>query len=284
MFIRSYEYIKPTTKYDDYIAIDGITREDYISEQFINMIDEITLDRSTAVLYSGGFSISQSESRDGTNTDSRFTGSIPFNDSSMILRESTAYCLHKWIGSMKNTQLVKYASINSNTCASSMYCIYEAEQLLSNGTVDEVIIIAEERTSFNTIRIFKEHRIPLMVGDGFALIRLTNQDFKNGSITNTLWSYQYNRNPFFTSSEGYDSIKSDASQYKVHGTGTPNNTLAESGIPSQIEYKSEVGHTQGASALLELCMAIDDEEVLDDICCMASGLGGFYGSCILNKR
>lgn len=284
MFIKSYEYIIPKEKHKDYTSIEGINREDYISDQYINMVGQIVLDRPTAILYAGGFSISQSESRDVSSVDNRFIGSIGYNKSTMVLRESTAYCMHKWIGSMKNNTLVRYASINSNTCASSMYSIYEAERLLRESHIDEVIIIAEERTSFNTLRIFKEHRIPLIVSDGLAIIRLTKEDFNKGSITDTKWSYQYNRNPFYTSQEGYSAVISEADFYKVHGTGTKSNDAAEENIPNKIIYKDKIGHTQGVSGLLELCIAVDDPSLSGSVCCVASGLGGFYGSCILNKR
>ena len=43
---------------------------------------------------------------------------------------------------------------------------------------------------------------------------------------------------------------------------------------------------QGASALVEICMLLDDENVSSDepILCVASGMGGFYGSCVLYKQ
>ena len=285
MYIDSYEYRTATIDCLDHLEIEGIDRESYAVGQFIELMPDITLSRNTAVLYAAGVGISQSESRTPANVKDRYRGTVDYNSSSMLIKEISAYNLHKWIGSMENNEYVVYANVNSNTCASSMHSIYEADRLLSSGACDEVIIIAEERTSFNTIRIFKEHGIPITVADGIAVIRLSN-DKSNLEITDTKWGYEYNRNPFGTTDSGYAKVDSDCNTVKVHGTYTANNNIAESTIYAGrdvIYYKSDIGHTQGVSALIELCMAIDDDNIKDKVLCVASGLGGFYGSCILNK-
>lgn len=283
MFIRDYFYLKPTIDCGDHIEIEGINREDYATPQFIEKAPKIVLDRPTAVLVAGGVGIHQSESRDVNSVKDRYIGSVPFNKSTRLVKEISAYSLHKWIGEMENNQFVEYANVNHNTCSSSMYSLYEAERLLSSGQVDEVIIIAEERTSFNTIRIFKEHGIPLIVSDGFAIVRL----WKDGGleITDTKWTYEWNRNPFGVTESGYLKVDGEADKVKPHGTGTNNNDSAEKVLfrgREVINYKKDIGHSQGASALLELCM-LADSEVEGDILCVASGLGNFYGSCVLHK-
>lgn len=286
MYIRKYSYIKPTVLCGDHYEIDGINRDDYAIDQFITMADKIVLDRSTAVLYAPGAGIGQSESRNPTQVNNRYIGSVPLKDGGPLIKELTAYHLHKWIGSMENNELVSYASVNSNTCASSMFAVYEAERLLRDNVVDEVIVITDERTSFNTIRIFKEHNVPLVVGDGLAIVRFVKEPV-GVEVTNTKWSYEWNRNPFGVTRTGYLKIDSVANVVNVHGTGTDNNETAELVLHAGREvvaYKKEIGHTQGASGLLEMCMVLDDDDVHGDILCVTSGLGGFYGSCVLHKR
>lgn len=289
MYVKDYKYIKPTVDCKDYMAIDGLSRDCIPTDWFRSKIGQIKLTQATAVLYVGGFGISQSCSTDVTTVNNMFRGSIEPPKSKMVLKESTAYGLHKWIDSMMNNNLVVYANINNDTCASSMNAIYEANRILREGIVKEVIIIAEERTSFNTLRIFKEHRIPIVCGDGFAMIRLTANKNDGTKITDTKWKYTYNTNPFKTTKIGYDKIDYDGKvdYVKLHGTGTPDNEEAESTLiyddRKEIRYKQEIGHTQGASALLEICMLLDDDNIKGKILCSAAGLGNFYGSCIVHK-
>lgn len=284
MQIRDYYYRKPTINCGDHLEIEGINREDYANAQYLEIAPEIVLDRPTAVLYAGGVGIQQSESRDVTSVSKRVRGTVDYQKSTMLIKEISAYALHKWVGHMQNNEHVVYANVNHNTCASSMFSLYEAERLLDSGEAEEVIIIAEERTSFNTIRIFKEHAIPLTVGDGFAIVRLWKEE--GVTISETKWKYEYNRNPFGATISGYAKVDGKADIVKPHGTNTGNNNAAEVELVKDREtvyYKKEIGHTQGASALLEVCMAIEDEEVKGRVLCVASGLGGFYGSCILEK-
>jgi len=287
MFILDYEYIKATNDLGDHLEVPGVTREDTITNCFLPNVSEIVLTQRTAVLYAGGFSIHQSETRDLPPTDYRYNGSISAGKSSMVIKESTVNSLHKWIGSMVNNELVNYATINSNTCASAMFSLFEAEMLLKSQMCDEVIIIAEERTSANTLRIFKEHRIDITCSDGFAVIRLT-RDKGTHEIVNTKWSYSYNTNPFRTTKEGYSAIDTtEVDNINPHGTGTESNNLAEADLlegRNVLAYKKDIGHSQGVSGLLELCMTIEDPKAIGDTLCVASGLGGFYGSCILRKH
>jgi len=288
MFIKNCEYLVPTLDNNDYIGIEGLSREGYTTPEFIARIPAPKLTKTTAVLFTGGFSGHQSESRDVTNVNPRYIGSVNHQPSGRLVKESTAYSLHRWVGEMENNELVVYASINSNTCASSMFALYEAERLLKEGVCEEVIIIAEERTSFNTLRIFKEHRIPLTCGDAFAMVTLTLEPTSN-EVTDTKWHYSYDRNPFQTTGKAYAHVDTDKAidNVKPHGTRTPSNNQAEEELVKDrkaVYYKDTTGHTQGASALLEICMTLDDPEVLGSTLCVASGLGGFYGSCILHKH
>jgi len=287
MFIKDYQYLKPTIDCGDHIEIEGINREDYAINQYMDRISINKVDKPTAVLYAAGFSSHQMESRDPTTVKSIFQGSVKLQHTTMVIKESTVYAMHKWIGSIDGKENIVYANINGNACASSMYSLYEAQRLLNEGVCKEVIIITEERTSFNTLRIFKEHRIPLVCGDALAIVTLTNEPTEF-EITDTKWEYQYNNNPFLVTKDGYSKVDTNLGidSIKPHGTKTPTNDDAETDLVSNrntIYYKSEIGHAQGASALLEICMLLDDKEVSGNTLCVASGLGGFYGSCILRK-
>lgn len=287
MFVKHYEYLLPTENCKDHIEIKGIDRTSYATPQYIDRIGKITLERPTAVLYAGGVGITQAESRQLEKINPRTAGSVEIMPSGMLIKEINAYCMHKWIGSMENNHLVKYANINTNTCASSMYCLYEAERLLETREVDEVVIIAEERTSFNTIRIFKEHGIPLIVADGMAIMVLQREE-TNIEISDTKWGYEYNRNPFGTTVSGYGQmLDTEYDSIKPHGTRTGNNDAAEAELVDGYKcyyLKDEIGHTQGVSALLEVCMLVTRGPTNERVLCVASGLGGFYGRCVLHKR
>ena len=75
---------------------------------------------------------------------------------------------------------------------------------------------------------------------------------------------------------------------KTHGSGTDRNTMEEMKAIeflecSKIGYKQEIGHTQGCSTIVEICMMLDREEFTKALV-LASGLGGFYGGCIVSKE
>jgi hypothetical protein len=286
MYINEYDYIIATEENSDYISINDLNRTDYIYNYSLEHIHlNMVLDKPTAILYAAGTTISTSECRDGTKINPRLAGSIPLFKSTAGIRETTAYAMHKWIGKMTNKEFIVYANINCNTCSSSMYSLWEAEMLLKNKVCDEVIIITEEKSSFSTTRIFKELNIPLMVSDGIAVMRLGKEKRKN-QITDCKWSYEYNVNPFLTTKSGYAKVDTDCNQIKPHGTGTNTNDAAEASLVSyrdSIYYKDVIGHSQGASALLEICLLLDDNRYSGDTLCVASGLGGFYGSCIVKK-
>ena len=76
---------------------------------------------------------------------------------------------------------------------------------------------------------------------------------------------------------------------KSHGSGTTRNTEVELAAIREvmvdvgvIEYKSEIGHTQGVSALIELCILLGEPDWKKSVC-LASGLGGFYGGCTVRR-
>lgn len=258
-------------------------RKTYMNAEYIKMfkdeINSIKLEGRVAFLYVGGAGIHNAEGRNYVGSE---VNTQPILEDGPVIKDLQAYMMHKYIGMLvKNGNNVIYANINSNTCASSMYSIYEAEKLLKDNTVDYVVIVAEEKTSFNTIRIFKEHGINVKPGEGFACIVLSN--YSDGTqITDSKWEYSYSTNPFLVSKEGYNKVATKTKYVKGHKTGTEQNDTAEEEVFGEtFGYKDKIGHCQGASGLIEVCLVLDSE--YDEVLCLASGLGGFYGSCVVRK-
>lgn len=259
-------------------------RESYMTNDYIrkfkHSITGIKLDGRVAVLYSAGASLHQGESRCYRG---EYANSLEIQPSGPIIKELTAYMLHKYIGLLNQDNNIVYANINSNTCASSMHSIWEAKQLIDNGIVEHAIIIAEEKTSFNTIRIFHEHQINVIPGEGFALV-VVSKEGQGVPLLDAKWEYSYNRNPFLVDVAGYQKVKCEADIIKGHQTGTIQNDDAEKEVfGAVIGYKDKIGHCQGASGLIELCMVLDDDRLHGKVLCTASGLAGFYGSCLVEK-
>lgn len=283
MVISKYLYEVGKFPYEDRIELleDRSTymTADYI-DKFRDEINRIKLDGRVGVMYAAGASLHQGESRNYTG---QYTNTLEIQPSGPIIKELTAYMLHKYIGLLNDKNDVVYANINSNTCASSMYSIWEAKQLIDNGTIDHAVIISEEKTSFNTIRIFYEHHINVRPGEGFALI-VVSKDGEGVPLLDAKWEYSYNRNPFLVNTDGYTKVKCECDIVKGHKTGTEQNDDAEREVFGHtVGFKDKIGHCQGASGLIELCLALDNPAMQGKILCTASGLGGFYGSCLVEK-
>lgn len=276
MRIIEQKHIHGTEKRDGYIAIPELDREKPSARQFIKLANlDIELKRPTAFLYVDGFSISQAEH--GMTQPAR-----PVK--TPVLKMGSSYIAHEWVHTFKNKENLKYVNIISSTCAAGIQALFEAEQLLESGTVDEVVIISAERTTPDTIRLFKELRIPVTCGDGFAFVRVE----RGPGIRHIKWKFTYQQNPFFFPRSEIDTLAPSCPVdfVKLHGTGTKSNTEAESGLAElgqPIIYKDRIGHTQGASALVELCMLMEDDRAKGNCLIAANGAGGFYGSAVVKK-
>lgn len=277
MKVLSYKYIKPIN-----YKVPELRRNGYMTRQYIEMVDEyldsVQLKGKCAFLYAGGSVALTSEVRNVK--DGAFEE--PLKSNGILVKETAAYSMYQWIGRLPNKEAIQYASINGNTCASSMYALYEAETLL-NQDYDMVVIVAEEMTSLRTQKAFFESGVDIQLSEGLAIAVLG----KGEGIDTCKWAYSYGSNPFATTIEGYRAVDSDGcGVVKVHGTGTDNNTRAEEVLEEGrkvINYKQRIGHTQGVSGLLEVLMAVESTES-SDILCVSSGMGGFYGSCIVRKN
>ena len=280
MQIVEYKYITPTIDRGEYIAIPELDRKDTTVNQFISITElKIPTNKPTGIILIEGFSIAQSES-----------GIKPSKSEENVVTVKTgsSYALHKWIGQTTNPDNVVYATIVSSTCASGIEAIYVADKLLNKGVCEEVVIIGSERTTEDTISLFKELRIPVVCGDGFVYMKLAKGDYVN-TITKPRWLYSYNKNPFVFRKQTLNNLipNSPVDYIKLHGTGTKANDLAESDLEKialPLKYKCIIGHTQGISSLIETCLVLSDKSIFGNILVVANGFSGFYGSFILNKR
>ena len=168
--------------------------------------------------------------------------------------------------------------------------MHEADRILHNTIIEEVIIIGGERTTEDTIRLFKELMIPIQCGDGFFYMKLSNdlRHMDKPRVNHVEWNFTYQRNPFFFPREVIDKLMPfyPVDYVKLHGTGTPSNTAAEAGLATLGEsllYKPLIGHCQGISCLLETCLVLDDDSISGKVLVTANGLGGFYGAFTLTK-
>jgi len=276
MQILDYKHIVATERRDGYFAIPELERQKSSVKQFIELANlDIELIKPTGFIYVDGFTITQAESGLGS-TAGKYV---------VAVTGGSSYALHKWISSFKTPEYVVAATITSGTCASGIQALMIAEEWLMLGVCEEVIVIGGERITEDTLRLFKELRIDIMCGDGFVYMKFGKG---MGNLESINWKYAYNANPFTFTSHSLNTLIPDypLDFIKLHGTGTPSNTeaeadLAELGIP--LTFKSRIGHTQGISSLLEMCIVLSSDAIKGTILVLANGLGGFYGSCTLYK-
>jgi hypothetical protein len=285
MVLTNYFYEVSTTVLEDRVELleerSGYMTAMY-SKRFKDQINSIQLDGKIAVLYVGGAGIHNAETREYKGN---YECSVDVQEDGAVIKKLQAYMMHRYIGMLHNSgNNVTYANVSSDTCASSMYSLYEAERLLKDKTVDHVVIIAEEKTSRDTIRIFHEHHIEVKPGECFALA-VFSREGEGTTVGSCKWEYSYNRNPFLVNEEGYRKVATACDVVKGHQTGTEQNDNAEKAVfgDNIVGYKSKIGHCQGASGLIEVLLVIDDEDIAGNVLCTASGLGGFYGSCLVEK-
>lgn len=183
-----------------------------------------------------------------------------------------------------------FIDIDAMTCASGLSAIHKARKLFQEGYTD-VILYAVDIIEETQLLLFKQLGIDLLCGDGVGIIHLSTEGVY--SITDTTFCYNQDSSPMSVSSEGYGKVISSlniesVNLVKTHGSGTDRNTIEEMKAIEHIDckkigYKQEIGHTQGASGIIELCMMLDREEFTKALV-LASGLGGFYGGCIVSKE
>lgn len=278
MQILDYKHIPPTERREGYFAIPELDRECSSVNQFIELANlNVELTVPTGVIYIDGFTITQAETGIGLTTSNKYT---------VAVCSGTSYVMHKWISSFGNPELVTRATSTTGTCASSLQALNLASEWLQSGVCKEVIVVGGERITKDTVRLFKELRIPLMCGDGFAYMRLGAE---GNDIADTTWKFAYNKNPFAFTRDVLNNLTPGfpVDYVKLHATGSKSNTEAEQdlallGVP--LALKTVIGHTQGISGLLETCIVLSDATIKGKVLVVANGVGGFYGSCVLNRQ
>lgn len=296
MFIKNYFYKTADLQIDRNSKIISDIKEkkaDYMNEVFYSQYkDEITKFKTTgktALLYCAGATEHHSTTRDYLKKQK---GLMP-------IKSQNGYIASKVAKRLGN---ISYLSINANTCASSMYAIYEAYKLLEYENFDDVIIYGEEWVEDVELLLFKQFNIDIVCSDGFFIIQLgkysdENSKVQNVAIFNPNWLWSDDKSAFEVTKDGYIKAMlpfkdSKIDLVKMHGTGTAQNSQAEDEAIKELfgdietkEYKSKIGHSQGCSTGIELCMLIDEFYKKDiyskKILVNASGLGNFYGSFLL---
>jgi hypothetical protein len=277
MQIIDYSYLHGTSIRDGIVHIPELIRDKPATQQFIELTNlNIKLTCGTAFIYIAGTQVDQSESGLVRGGEKMFTA----------IKGTTPYIAHQWASTFANKELLVSTEVVNGTCASAIQAIYRANQILNvpdNG-INEVIIIGQERITPDTIRLFRELGIRITCGDGFVYMKLGI----GYDIGMPQWRWAYNDNPFmftrYTLSALIPHYK--VGYVKLHGTGTQSNDEAEADLAelaTPLRYKSEIGHTQGISALLETCLVLDDPMIRGRILVVANGLGGYYGSFTLTK-
>lgn len=206
------------------------------------------------------------------------------------IKSQLATFTHKIAYTIGNISDIRF---NSNTCASGMYALHEAQMLLNSG-YDEVIVYGEEWVEEVEIELFRQLGIDMPLGDAFAYVVLTNEP-TDIEISETEVAFTYESHPMKFNSSGYQKVLQNVPKrvdiFKPHFSGNKQSDVEEidalnvMGIDygTLVSYKHRVGHTQGVSALIEMAMLIEEKE-FGTALMMASGMGGFYGSAVLTKR
>lgn len=277
MQIIDYQYLTGSEERSRQIVIPELIRDKPATPQFIELSGlKVELTEPTAFIYIAGTQVDQSESGLNKSTDIYCPA----------IKTTTPYVAHQWCSTFQNIELLTSLEVVNGTCASGIHAIYRAHEIIMDplNPAKHVIIIGHERTTPDTIRLFKELGIKIMCGDGFVYMKL-GMGF---IMSKPRWLWAYNSNPFTFTRETLNNLIPDykVGYVKLHGTGTPSNDSAEfdlANLATPLRYKPSIGHTQGISALLETCVMLDDPTVRGRILVVANGLGGYYGSFTLTK-
>ena len=283
MYLNSY-------KYETGVASNGrveitVDRDMYLSQGLGRMLNEwlgtLEVGSKVAVLYAAGPAIHHSDSRKIKGTG---------KDGTVVVKSQVGFSVYELLRMCKFE--VDFVSINANTCASSMYSLYEADRLLRDGYSD-VVVISLDLVDDTQELLFKQLGVDLVCGDGVLGMHLSNRS-SDIEIDKVVWKWNRDSSPMAVSSEGYKKVLMEIGKVdivKMHGSGTERNTQEEAAAIEElvgdvkcVEYKSEIGHTQGASSGIELCMLVDREQEWETATVLASGLGGFYGGCRVRRN
>jgi len=177
-----------------------------------------------------------------------------------------------------------YVSTDASACASSLKVLMEVENLIKNFGFDRMVVLTvEDSINNSTLEFFGEagasltseddqkiqpsafdsHNYGFHVGQGAAIsIFETSPVNPAARLLGAYTSAEFNDNPLGQREDGEGYVKAiqgalhlaklppeSVKLVKTHGTGTQVNNVAE---------RNALGHTVGASGLLETCLLLDD--------------------------
>jgi len=216
----------------------------------------------------------------------------------------------------KKLGISEYLATDATACISSAKIIQDATMMINVGIIDKALILGwDDQINSAVLEVFNElgasiskdrweagERDGFLIGAGigFALLEshrvAKNPIAKLRSVSNV---FVPGGNPLAVSKEGYLKSMSQALSWaecdidliKSHGTGTDSNNKAELGAIDEllpdipvISYKSKIGHTMGASGVIELSMVLNEIAAGtvkgNKFMLNASGMGGVYHSSI----
>lgn len=283
MYLSSY-IVKTGVKINDRVILD-VDRSKYLANSLgvylSDWMKTLSVGDKVAVLYAAGPAIHHSDSRNIQNT---------VRNGTIVIKSQIGYSIFELLREVPYD--IEYVSGNTNTCASSMYSLYEAYGLLKQGFTD-VIVLTMEMVEETQELLFKQLGINLLCGDGVAGLHFSNNP-SDICISEVTWKWNKDVSPMSVSSNGYHKVLADLDVHdcdvvKLHGSGTERNTIEELAavyeiLPNvkTISYKESIGHTQGASTAIEMCLLTDDTSWKKAVM-LASGLGGFYGGCVIRR-
>jgi hypothetical protein len=285
MFIESYKILYSADK-----LIPELNRNSYMTQEFMKLnkeyVESINVKGKVALLYVGGPAIHHSDGRNVANTS---------KNASAAIKSQIGYNVYNVARSFKNVSF-NYVSSNANTCASSMHSLHEAKMLFDQGYTD-IIVYGTDMVEDTQLLLFEQLGANVVCGDGSIVVHLTKDKTANSKceVRDVSWVFNLDASPMSVSRDGYSKViaelgVSEVDVVKPHGTGTDRNTVEELSALESVKYsnivmyKEKIGHTQGISALLEICMLLEDDIEWRTGLALASGMGGFYGGCYLIKE
>ena len=133
-----------------------LDRNKYMTQEYSKHMKEFAESikgTNAALLYAAGPAIHHSDSRN-----------FKCNEFGHVVAKSQVGVNIMNVAKMFKNVEFEYASINGNTCASSMYCVYEAKKLLD--IYDKVVIVAMEMTEASQILLFEQLGVEVVCGYG----------------------------------------------------------------------------------------------------------------------
>jgi hypothetical protein len=282
MYLKSYSHLVPTIDCGDYFAIEGISRDCNFNAKYIsrnkNFFRSIEAKNGLAIIYCGP-EMTSSEGSSG-----------------LIINKVPQVHAQRYANAVRNSR-VDYVERESSACASALVGMAKAKKLIDSNEFKDVLVIGDERISEQTVKVFIDMNIDVKAGDGFSAMHFTKNPPKDSyiKVSDTGIGFSYHPNPWLVSEEGYRKVikTKDYECIKPHGTGTDVNEEAEAPFckdkrvivsPEGLKYKEKYGHMQGASAGVEICQMLHENDSLPRTLCLAAGLGNFYAGLVIEKK